>query len=118
MPKMCKHRTTGEVYPYNVDLARHADIEVVDEPDPQFAAAAQANPEATIGDLQEQAQVEEPVVEPEPAPKKPAPKKKAQAKRKPPAKSKPASAVGVEDSTEVAEPAGEDPLADIDLEDV
>jgi hypothetical protein len=40
MPQMLVHAVTGERYPYNTDLARHADMQLVNEPDPQFAAAA------------------------------------------------------------------------------
>ena len=39
MPKMLVHSVTGERWPFNAALALHPDVEIVDEPDPQFAAA-------------------------------------------------------------------------------
>ena len=44
MPKMCVHTGSGDRWPFNVDLARHPDIIIVDEPDPQFSAAKSEPP--------------------------------------------------------------------------
>ena len=77
MPKMLRHVETGEIWPYNTNLARHDKVEVFDQPDPQFAAAA-ADDGATVGDLV-QAEVVAPEKskkrkpKPEPAPAEPAP---------------------------------------------
>lgn len=40
MPRMLRHNETGEIYPYNRDMAKHPDMSALDQPDPQFAKAA------------------------------------------------------------------------------
>lgn len=60
MPKMLRHKVTGEVWPMNPDMARSDTMEVFEEPDPQFAEAKEEAP-------------------------KPAPKRKAAPKKKEPA---------------------------------
>jgi membrane protein involved in colicin uptake len=40
MPTMLRHRETGEMYPFNRDMAKHPDMEMIDQPDPQFKEAA------------------------------------------------------------------------------
>ena len=76
MPKMLRHKETGEIWPYNGDLARHEDVEIFDNPDPQFQQAIAAD--KTVGDLEA----------------KPATKKKAPVKKKsaPKPKSEPEAA--------------------------
>ncbi len=39
MPKFLKHRVNGVIYPFNESMSKHPDMELVDEPDEQFAAA-------------------------------------------------------------------------------
>jgi hypothetical protein len=41
MPRMLRHNTTGEMYPFNRDMAKHPSMEVYDQPDPQFKEAEQ-----------------------------------------------------------------------------
>lgn len=123
MPKMLRHVKTGEVWPMNPNLARHPDVEVFDQPDPQFAAAVAANKDVTLGELAG-AVSEPPVVTdqfedvpdyvppPEQAVKAPA-KKKAKAKAKAKA---PAKVEAKEPEQELEDPAAEDDDFDIDMD--
>ena len=43
MPTMLKHQFTGEIYPYNPNMAKHPDMKPFDQPDPQFAAQVAAD---------------------------------------------------------------------------
>ena len=97
MPKMLRHTTTGEIWPFNVDLARHEDVEVVDHPDEQFRQAVDSG--KTIGDLQEDADPEQEASKP---------KAKAKAKRKPKAK-----AAAPNPDPELGD---DDPLAGLELD--
>ena len=42
MPKYLKHRVNGVVYPFNEAMSKNPAMELIDEPDPQFAVAANA----------------------------------------------------------------------------
>lgn len=50
MPKFLKHRVNGVIYPFNLAMSQHPDMDVFDKPDPQFAEAKEksaASAEAT-----------------------------------------------------------------------
>lgn len=102
MPRMLRHTVTGEIWPYNPDLARHDDVETYDEPDPQFAEAIEGR---TVGDLAAKAAVEEKTPpRPVPTKKKAAPKKTTK------------SAVAAAEPEPTPEPEEEDdPLEGLDL---
>jgi hypothetical protein len=46
MPKYLKHRVNGVVYPFNEAMSKNPAMELIDEPDPQFAVAANAKKNA------------------------------------------------------------------------
>lgn len=39
MPKYLKHRVNGVIYPFNLSMSKHPEMDVFEEPDPQFAEA-------------------------------------------------------------------------------
>lgn len=51
MPKMLRHVKTGEIWPMNPNMARHPDVEIFDQVDPQFEAAMADDSGATLGDV-------------------------------------------------------------------
>lgn len=51
MAQMLRHVKTGEVWPFNPDMARHPDVEIFNQVDPQFAEALRGNADATLGDV-------------------------------------------------------------------
>lgn len=122
MAKMLRHVKTGEIWPMNPSLSRHPDVEIFDQPDPQFAAAAEEN--ATIGDLvgaekrpavaegHEFEDVPDFVPSPETPAEEPAKPKKPAAKRKKAAKKKPAAA-----PVEEPAPAATDDDTELSLDD-
>lgn len=121
MPTMLRHKETGEVWPYNRNLAMHGDVEPFDTPDPQFAAAAKAG--ATLGDVQEAAAEEKVEAQVTETASVTATTTKAEAKKdtKPRSKAtkpkpKPAAAAAKADDTQKSTVA-DDALDDLDLDD-
>jgi len=57
MPKYLKHRVNGVVYPFNEAMSKNPNMELIDAPDPQFAAAASvmANEKSSEGGTELQA---------------------------------------------------------------